>query len=228
MNKFLLNISLTGIILGATLMPSSAFAECTQNYGGSQSCTSSNAFSVEKMVLKPGTSDYVDNLSINDPKYSPSNTVSFKIIVKNTGSSDISKLTVSDKFPQFVSFATGNGNFDSNTGTLSFDVTNLKAGEVRTFIVTGKLADANLMPSDQGIICLINQAQATDTNGATNTSNSQFCVQKNVLGTSQPQVFTTKGGLTTTPATGPEMLPLIGLIPSGLGGLLLRKRSVKN
>lgn len=228
MKKFILTLTLSGLMFGAIFMPQTVSAECTQTYGGSQSCTSSNAFSVEKMVLKPGTSDYVDNLSINDPKYSPSNTVSFKIIVKNTGSSDISKLTVSDKFPQFISFATGNGNFDSNTGTLSFDVTNLKAGEVRTFIVTGKLADANLMPSDQGIICLINQAQATDTNGATNTSNSQFCVQKSVLGTSQPQVFTTKGGLTTTPATGPEMLPLMALIPGGLGGLLLRRKSNKD
>jgi hypothetical protein len=32
----------------------------------------------------------------------------------------------------------------------------------------------------------------------------------------------------TTPATGPEMLPLFGLIPAALGGLFLRKKSKHN
>lgn len=226
MNKFLLTLSLTGLILAGTLTPTSAFAECTQTYGGSQSCTSTNEFSIEKLVQRPNKAgEYVGNLSINDAKYSPSNNVSFKIVVKNTGGAEISNLTVSDKFPQFLSFVSGTGSFDANTGTLTINVGTLKAGESKTFVVTGKLADANLMPSDQGVICLINQASATNEEGATNTANSQFCVQKQVLG-SQPQVFTTKGGLTSTPATGPEMLPLMSLIPGALGGFYLRKKSI--
>jgi uncharacterized repeat protein (TIGR01451 family) len=203
-------------------------ADCTQTYGGSQSCTSSN-FSIEKMVQVPGKSggDYVDNLSINDSKYSPSNTVNFKIIVKNTGNSDISSLTVSDKFPQFLSFVSGPGSFNTNTGTLTFVINNFKAGDSQTFFVTGKIADENMLPSDQGIICLINQGQATDNNGLTNTSQSQFCIQKSVLGTTQPQVLTA-ANVTSTPATGPEMLPLISLIPGGIAGLILKKKSIKN
>lgn len=228
MKKFILSLSLTGLILGATLMPSNVLAECTQTYGGSESCVSSSEFSIEKLVQRPGKAgDYVANLSINDSKYSPSNTVSFKIVVKNTGSKDISNLTISDKFPQFLSFTSGNGSFDANTGVLTINAGSVKAGESKTYIVTGKLADSNLMPSDQGIICLINQAQATDDSGATNTVNSQFCVQKQVLGTTQPLVYTTKGGLVSTPATGPEMLPLISLIPGALGGFYLRRKSIK-
>jgi len=105
----------------------------------------------------------------------------------------------------------------------------LTAGESKTFTVTAKTADQGQIPSDQGITCVVNQVMATSDNGQQSSDNSQFCIQKPVLGE-------TKGGLkvfpapaiTTTPATGPEMLPLIGLIPSGALGFLLRKKSYKN
>ena len=100
------------------------------------------------------------------------------------------------------------------------------ANQTKTYNVSGKIVDANSLPADQGIMCIVNQANGTDSNGGVNSSSSQFCIQKSVLGTSFP-VVTTKGGLTATPATGPEMLPLISLIPGGLAGLFLRKKSVK-
>ena len=228
MKKTFYTILITGTILFASFMPSKVLAECTQVYGGSQSCTSSNEFSVEKTVQTPVKGgSYVNNLSINDAKYSPTSVVSFKITVKNTGNQVIPTLNISDTFPQFLSFVSGPGNFDTNTKKLTFTVTNLQPGQTQIYDVTGKVAESNLMPSDQGVICLINQASATDNNGATNTSSSQFCVQKSVLGSSEPLVYTTKGGITTTPATGPEMLPLISLIPGALGGFYLRKKSIK-
>lgn len=227
MRKSLYTIIIAGLLISGLSFTPKAFADCTQNYGGGQTCVSSYAFSIEKKVQTPGKAGgaYVNNLSINDAKYSPTEVVSFKIFVKNTSTQNIPTLTISDTFPQFLSYVSGPGNFDTNSKKLTLTVTNLQPGQSQTYDVTGKLADANLLPSDQGIICLINQAQATDSNGATNTSSSQFCVQKQVLGTAQPQVFTTKGGLTSTPATGPEMLPLISLIPGALGGFYLRKKS---
>lgn len=229
MNKYLSTLLITGLFVSAlTIMPSKVLAECTQTYGGSQSCITSNEFSIVKTVQTPGKSgdtSYINNLSINDPKYSPAQVVSFKLTVKNTGNAVIPTLTVTDTFPQFLSFVSGPGSFDTNTKKLTLTVTNLQPGQTQTYDITGKVAEANLMPSDQGVICLINQASATDKNGATNTSSSQFCVQKSVLGSTEPQVFTTKGGITSTPATGPEMLPLISLIPGGLAGLILRKKT---
>ncbi len=228
MKKTFSTILITGALLFTSFMPSNVLAECTQVYGGSQSCTSSNEFSVEKTVQTPVKGGgYVNNLSINDAKYSPTSVVSFKITVKNTGNQVISTLNVSDTFPQFLSFVSGPGSFDTNTKKLTFTVSNLQPGQTQTYDVTGKVAESNLMPSDQGVICLINQASATDNDGATNTSSSQFCVQKSVLGTSEPLIYTTKGGITTTPATGPEMLPLISLIPGALGGFYLRRKSIK-
>lgn len=228
MKKTLYTILISGLLLGASLLPSKAFAQCTQVYGGGQSCVTTNAFSIEKTVQTPGKAggSYVNNLSINDAKYSPTSVVSFKITVKNTGAQVIPTLTIIDTFPQFISYVSGIGSFDSNSKKLTFTVTNLNVGQTQTYDVTGKIAEANLMPSDQGIVCLINQAAATDNSGATNTSSSQFCVEKSVLGSSFP-IYTTKGGITTTPATGPEMLPLMALIPGGLAGFILRKKAIK-
>lgn len=229
MKRHLYTLLFTGLLLTASLFPSKAFADCQPIYGGGQTCTSFS-FSVQKLVLVPGkgaTTDYVNNLTINDPKYSPTQNVSFEIIVTNTGSQNIPTITVVDTFPQFLSFVSGPGTFNSANKTLTFTVTNLAAGQSTSpFIVTGKIADANSLPTDQGIICLLNQATGTDSNGLINSASSQFCVQKSVLG-STPQVFPVTN-VVSTPATGPEMLPLMALIPSGLGGLILRRKSIKN
>lgn len=227
MKKFLNTILISGLLLGAlSVAPSQALADCQAIYGGGQVCTTNFSFTIEKMVQRPGKGggDFVDNLSINDARYSPSDTVNFKILVKNTGTQTIPTITVVDTFPQFINFVSGPGTYDSNTKTLTFAVNNLGAGQSQTYDVSGKVSDSSLLPSDQGVICLINNAKGTDNNGITDSRNSQFCVQKTVTSTT-PQVIGTST-VTSTPATGPEMLPLLALIPGGLGGLILRKKSL--
>ena len=222
MKNTLYTILISGLLLGASILPTKAFASCQEVYGGGQVCNNSYTFSIEKLVQTPGKGGdegYVNNLSINSPKYSPSQNVSFKITVKNTGGNTIPAVNVSDTFPQFLSFVSGPGSFNSNSKVLTFTVNNLEAGKSQTYTVVGKVSDANILPSDQGIICMINQALGTDNNGVSNSSSSQFCVQKSVLGATPI--------LVTTPATGPEMLPLISLIPAGLAGFILRKKSIK-
>jgi len=201
---------------------------CQPIYGGGQTCVQIGNVLINKTVQNPQTGAFLDNLNINDPKFTPSSNVTFHITVTNTGGSTINKTTVKDTLPGFVSFVSGPGSFDSNTKVLTFDIGNLKAGESRTFTVAAKVADEKQLPSDQGITCVVNQVMATSDNGQQSSDNSQFCIQKPVLGE-------TKGGLkvlpapkvTITPPTGPEMLPLIGLIPTGLFGFLLRKRASK-
>ena len=202
---------------------------CQPIYGGGQTCVQIGNVLINKTVQNPQTGAFLDNLNINDPKFTPSSNVTFHITVTNTGGSTINKTTVKDTLPGFVSFVSGPGSFDSNTKVLTFDVGNLAAGESRTFTIAGKVADGGQLPADQGITCVVNQALATAENGQQSSDNSQFCIQKPVLGE-------TKGGLkvfpapavTTTPSTGPEMLPLIGLIPAGVFGFILRKKSYKN
>ncbi len=207
-------------------------AGCIPIYGGGETCPG-YAFSIQKFVQRPGKGggDFVNNLSINDSKYNPGQNVTFQITLKNTGTQTIPTITVADVFPQHLSFVSGPGNFNSKTKTLVFTVSSFKEQETVTYTIVGKIANEKDLPNDSGVICQINQATATDSSGGVNKTSSQFCLQKQVLGQE-----TTKGGLpvmpapqiTTTPPTGPEMLPLALLIPAGFGGLILRRRSKRS
>jgi uncharacterized repeat protein (TIGR01451 family) len=221
MNKIYTFLLVGAFLLSAlTISPSRAFADCQSIYGGGQTC-SSNEFTIVKLVQVPGKGggNYVNNLFQNDSKYFASQQVNFEIIVQNTGSQTIQTLNIVDTFPQYISFVSGLGNFDTNNKTLSFTVSNLNPGQSNTYVVSAKIFDANNLPANQGIMCLENLANATDNTGITHGASSTFCVEQNVLGAT-PTVI-------TTPATGPEMLPLLALLPGGLGGLILRKKSIK-
>lgn len=225
-------------ILGFCLLSTSpAFAagtvSCQPIYGGGQTCAQTGNVAINKTVKNPQTGKFVDNLDINDPKFNTDQATQFQITITNTGSTTMSNISVKDIFPQFVLFMAGNGSFDSNTKTLSFDVNNLNPNESKTFDITGKIVSKDKLPTDRGVICVINQGIATSSNtGQTSQDNSQLCIQKQVT-TQVPT--TTKGGLkvfpptpvTTAPSTGPEMIPLIALIPTGLAGLILRRKTKK-
>lgn len=225
MKKLILGLSLA--LLAFTLKPQLANADCTQLYGGGVSCPPSFNFTINKLVLTPGKGggSFVDNLSINDPKYSAGQSVQYKLIVSNTGNQTIPQLYIKDAFPTYVNYVSGAGNYDANSKTLSFTISNLNPGQSQTFFLNGKVVDASAMPSDKSIICVSNQATATDTNGATDSDQSQLCIQRSTTGT--PQVLPA-ATVNTTPPTGPEMLPLALLFPGGLGGLLMRKKSIKS
>ncbi len=228
MKKLFSLITLMALILALSGGFSPAFADCQPLYGGGQSCVTNFAFTINKMVQVPGKGggQYVDNLGVNDPKYSPSQNVNYQIIVTNTGSQTIPTINVTDTFPQFITFVSGVGNFDKDTKVLTFNVSNLEAGKSVTYTLTAKTADANTLPNE-GVICnetVKNNVQGIDNNGGVDSDSSQICVQKNVLGATPPPVLPTPK-ITSTPATGPEMVALLALIPGALGGLILRKKS---
>lgn len=218
----------------------SAFADvsCQPIYGGGQTCVQTGNVSIDKKLTHPKTNALVDNIGVNDDKFGPESVVTFQIAVTNTGSAKISRVQVRDIFPQYVDFAAGVGNFDGGSKVLSFDVNDLNPNETRTFNIVGKIAKAENLPVNQGVVCVVNQATAKDVTNTGNPSadNAQLCIQKDLPAvTTQPTtIVETKGGIKvfppqkvfTTPATGPEMLPLIGLIPTGLLGAFLRKKSL--
>lgn len=230
MKKLLLIAASFGIMSLSFAVNASADTSCQPIYGGGETCVQVGNITLNKTVKNPTSGAFVDNLNVNDPKYAPASTVSFKITVTNTGNSAISTTTVKDTLPNYVTFVSGPGSFDANTKVLTFTVNNLGAGASQTFDVQAKVADQGSLPTDQGVVCVVNQASATTNDNKQSSDNAQFCIEK----PGQPGT-TTKGGLkvfpapkvVTTPATGPEMLPLIGLIPGGALGLFLRKKSSK-
>lgn len=193
---------------------------CDGGYG------SSNCFTnivVIKNVQNPTTLEYVENLGADKDRFNPGQQIKFQIKVTNTGNTKLEDIEVRDTLPPYIEFVTGFGKFDANTKVLTFTISNLEANETKTLDLTAKIVDANKLPGDQGVVCTVNHVSA-QSSGNMSEDNSQFCIQKKVLGVmSLPKIV-------TTPATGPEMVPLLGLIPGALGGLMLRKKSknIKN
>jgi uncharacterized repeat protein (TIGR01451 family) len=238
--KNIIVIALTAGLLSLSSFVSAVSADtsngvsCQPIYGGGETCVQVGNIVINKTVKNPSTGAFVDNLNVNDPKYSPTSTATFQITVTNTGGGTIAKTTVKDTLPNFVTFVSGPGSFDSNSKVLTFEVNNLGAGQSQTFTVTAKIADAGSL--SQSVTCIVNQVTATAEKNQS-SDNSQFCIEKGAqpTPTQVPGEPVSKGGkkvfpapeVKTTPPTGPEMFSLVGLIPAGAVGMFLRKKASK-
>jgi uncharacterized repeat protein (TIGR01451 family) len=221
-------IILLTIISLAFPLKSFADTSCQPIYGGGQTCVTTGNISINKTVMNPQNGSMVDNLSINDPHYQPGSVTTFQIAVTNTGNSNISRINVKDVFPQYITFSSGPGSFDNSSKTLTFEVDNLAVNETRNFTILAKVVDGTLIPINQGAsVCIINQATATniDNNAQAAQDNAQFCIEKTTATIGFPAFPSTT--VTVTPSTGPESLALFALIPTGITGLFLRKKSIK-
>lgn len=229
------------------LTPSTINAQQTPNcrplFGGGPSCVQSGKLTLDKKIRHPGTNQFIDNAEVSDLTFSPDQAVVFQVTVRNTDTKALEDITVTDIFPQYVAFTRGPGQFDHATGTLTYEIANLAAGQTNTITLEGKVSPLNALPNASGPICAVNQATATQGRN-TGSDNAQFCIQRS--GTTTPQTpqpgQTTQGvtpgqpqqppvlstpNMTVSPKTGPEMLSLIGLIPAGLTGFYLRRKTSK-
>lgn len=201
-------------------------SNCQVIYGGGEVCDRNIEFSLEKYVQKANKGgEYVENLNTNDPRFSANQEVSFKIVVKNVGQNTIESMTVTDTLPQYVTFVSGAGNYDKNTNKISFTIQNLAKNEQKEFIIVTKIVDENALPTDKAISCVVNNVTAVENSGTSAKDSSQFCIEKQVVTAKPtPQVYD-KTPVKNIPNTGPEMLPLFGLIPAGLAGIALRRKN---
>lgn len=227
MKKFLSSLAIL-ITLAAFVPAADASESCQQIYGGGETCTNPQ-ISINKLVKRPDNSDFVDNLGINEAKYKANQNVAFRITVTNIGNKDLTNVQVKDVLPDFVTFVSGNGDFNTDDKTLSFTIDSLKTGKSKSFDVVVKVVSNDTLPNDQGIVCVTNHTEATAEDQNVD-DNAQFCIEKPTLGIATVPT-TTKGGLPilppqavkTTPSTGPEAIALISLIPGALAGIALHR-----
>jgi uncharacterized repeat protein (TIGR01451 family) len=170
---------------------------------------------VDKKVQKPGTKDFVDSLSALDSKYHVGDTVTFQIVVQNTGK-DITNLEVVDTLPQNVQFVSGPGKYDKSSNKLSFNISSLESGKSQTFYITTKVVDS-IAFGNNGYVCVNNYVHAKDKNGATSDDAAQFCVER-VLKVYPPKP------VKQAPPTGPEAVAIPALYGMAGAGMYLRKR----
>src|SRR3989338_3856202 len=117
MGKILKVLLIAGIIFISSYLISESFAQtpCQPIYGGGETCILSKDITLDIKVLNPDTNKMVDNLGINDPKYQSGFILTFQVLITNNRTTVIEKVNMQDIFPQFVSFSSGPGSFNSNT-----------------------------------------------------------------------------------------------------------------
>lgn len=233
-NKLLIS----GIILiGLLISPSYLYASstCLPIFNGGKTCSTSKNISLLKEVKDPLTGKYVSSLSAQGPYYAAGQIISFRLTVENTSKSTIKNITITDIFPQYVAYVSGNGKFDMSKHSLVTTIDEIKASERRSYEVTGKIASNTELSRLAGQMnCFVNQVILSSRGNSVQT-NTQYCVDK-----SQPQIIepvqptptqqSTKKPITyapqtirKTPATGAGTLSLIGCIFLSVTGIYLRR-----
>lgn len=208
------------LVLGFMFFVSSVRADCVGQYGQYGQPCNSNSIIVDKMVGMPGTSpdaltyQYVDNLSVSDPRFAPGQLVFFKVTVKNTSTTTFGGMTAKDFVPDYLTPIEGPGTFDSASRIITFDAGAFAVDEQKTFLFKMQINSQANLPVDKGLFCLVNKAQAWS-NVTTDDDSSQFCIEKQVTGAAN------------VPSAGPEMgLVLIAgeMALAGIG-IYLRKKA---
>lgn len=186
---------------------------CTEQYGGTTTCQPSD-LTINKQVYNPKGKVYVENLTTTDPTFGPGSEVTYRLIVKNGSGETFNPVTVRDTLPNYLTFVSGPGTYDSKTRTLEFKLENVIAGESRTVEILAKVADANAFPTGKSLFCVVNVAEARALNRFDSDS-AQVCLQNGEV------------VKTTLPVAGfNDLMVLLPFAGIGLGGLaLLKKKS---
>lgn len=231
-----LSLGLTFFTFTSVFAATTPTPTCQPIFGGGTYTCNGGTLTVDKTVQDVQSGSFVQNLGVNDAHYSPEATVTFKIQVKNTGTSTIKNITIKDTFPQYTSYASGTGKYDSAAKTLTITLSSLDGGKTQSYEIKGKVVKLAELPQDQSIVCATNQVSVRTTDQSISDT-AQFCIQRQAAVGGNPNGTTiTKGGqivypvntntkVTKTPPTGPEALALFALAPAGLLGTFLRRKA---
>lgn len=207
-SKHIVSFLFSAILLAAAVAP--VFAdECGGAY---QSACQPVDLTVNKTVKHPTNSGvFVENLTSNDPSYSPGSEILFKMTVKNSSGETFHPVTVRDILPEHLTFLSGPGTYDTGSRTLTFTMDNLVAGESRTVEILTKVVN---VASNAALLCESNYVKVTaPARPKGDDDTSQFCIQTKVL------------GVTTLPVAGyNDLLVILPFAAAGLAGIALLKK----
>src|SRR3990167_3147693 len=97
-----------------------AAGNCMPIYGGGETCLEQPKIKVDKKVASPSTKNFVDNLSVSDPRYKAGDEISFQLSITNLSRDTISLIEVEDKLPNFIIEVSGPGTIDAKKRTITF------------------------------------------------------------------------------------------------------------
>lgn len=227
LRKTLSTLAVAGIFfVSAGLSNAAGTSQCQIVYGGGQVCQEKVEFTIDKKVLQPTKGgSYVENLTVNDTRFNPEQEALFQITVKNTGSENIPTLTVTDNLPSYLVFKSGPGTYNSVNNTITYTFTNLAPGATNQQTIVTTIVNKDKLPQNQSVTCVNNNVRVNDNNGNTASDTASLCIETPVVNVTPTPMIYNKVPVKNIPNTGPEMLPLLGLIPAGIAGFVLRKKS---
>lgn len=245
MKNILIFIALSALLF-LSLTKIAKADSCNPIYGGGPTCITIGGLVLDATVMNPQTNKMVNDLKVNDPKYSPGSIVTFQIKLINTTNSTIGSIDVQHGFPPYVNYSGGEGNFDATSRILSFTVKSLEPSKPKTYNVFGRIAESDQIPGGNGTTCVTSQAVAVVVDPASAKDTLSFCIENKLQLTPTPTItpplptplpvnkpavksgfpiITPPATISKTPSTGPEALALFSLIPTGILGWILRKKS---
>ena len=185
-------------LIGAGIGAQKAYAGCTANYGGGETCVFNKRFDIEKKVRKEGDDSWKDK--VTDVK--KGEVVEFRIEIQNTGEIEVDKMKMSDNLPDELNKTGGSG--------LTEEWDNFEPGESKKFIIKAKINDSEF-DTKNFEKCIVNEAKAKQ--------------DKKDVGSDSATVCYGNGTITELPKTGAESNMILGLVGAGLVslGLFVKK-----
>ena len=213
LNKKYSKIILNLIVFVAVLVLSTNTVLASGQYGQYGGETESGRVMVDKLVRHPKTGEYVDNLGLNDPKFSAESSVFFKIVVENTGNSLLNEINVTDFLPEHLQYISG-GTYNTDTREVKFTFNDVAPGDRRNTILQAKVNSLSSLPAEKTILCPINKVVASSPQDGSDEDTAQLCIAK------KPMV-----GNVAPKAGDPISLALgLGSLTTLVGGLKLNKK----
>ncbi len=177
--KIFLSVVFVTLISLASFGSALAAERCETLYGGGEVCVRTGELQIDKEVWDPDNSKFVDNLGIENHKFTTAEIVTFRLIIKNVGEETLNQIEVTDNLPDFLFFIEG------ETGRFKIDKLNPGESFEKTFKAQVKSESQLTVPT----ICVVNTAEAR-AGDEHDKDTAQLCLTKKVL------------GITTLPKTG--------------------------
>lgn len=213
-SKILIASLILTVLVGFSLVKNvNAKVTCWAEYGGEEVCERTGDIYLDKMVSLPrekneGDLIFKDNLSEDAvERYVNGQIAVFEIKVKNVGDATLNKVTVKDRFPEYVDYPhDGDSRWDEGSRTYTYEISDLAIGETDTHQIEARVTTSNY-------VCVTNVAEAYPSEGSGDSDTAKLCAGERVL------------GVTTMPATGSHLLPILGtLILTGASAFLAKRK----
>jgi uncharacterized repeat protein (TIGR01451 family) len=169
--SFQMQVSASGVPDGITTKNNSASLTCTQGV-----TTDSNTVTVS-LNTNPNLS--LSKNASPSSNLKPGDTVTYTLVISNSGSGAANDVVVTDPVPNYTSFATitqGSGYFDSINNRIVFAVGTLASGGSTTLAFT---VTVNSLPS--GITTITNSATVTSSNTSSRTASASVNASANPI-----------------------------------------------